>query len=72
MNFDKSGAIYLSNNQESRKTKYLDTRIHFVREYVEDGVIKVKYVKTSENEADPFTKNVNEKTLKRCHQYLVE
>ena len=62
---DNVGAIFLSNNSESRRTKYLDTKYHFVRHYVENGVIKVVFVTTETNLADPFTKNVNEKEYEK-------
>ena len=55
---DNVGAIYLSNNYTtSQRTKHIDTRYHFVREYVEDGVLKVVFVRGEDNEADIFTKN---------------
>ena len=63
INCDNEGAIFLSKNQESRKTKYLDTRIHFVRDFVEDGIIMVKFVRSDENLSDPYTKNVKQRSL---------
>ena len=33
-------------------------RYHFVREFVFDGFIKVLFVKTTENDADLFNKNL--------------
>mmetsp|Transcript_10573 Transcript_10573/g.23455 ORF Transcript_10573/g.23455 Transcript_10573/m.23455 type:complete len:134 (+) Transcript_10573:455-856(+) len=56
---DNVGAIFLANNQTSGdRTKHIDTRYHFVREYIEDGTIKVVFVKTHLNDADLHTKNV--------------
>jgi hypothetical protein len=56
---DNVGAIYLAKNHTtSQRTKHVDTRYHFVRNYIEDGIIKVSFVRSEENEADIFTKNV--------------
>ena len=34
-------------------------RYHFIREYIEDGIVKIVFVKSKENDADIFTKNVS-------------
>ena len=55
---DNVGAIFLSYNaKNSQRTKHIDIRAHYVREYVEDGVIKIVFVRSEDNEADTFTKN---------------
>ncbi len=47
---DNVGAIYMANNHTtSQRTKPVDTRYHFVGNYVEDGIQKP--------DADIFTKN---------------
>lgn len=69
---DNTGAIYLTGNRESRRTKYMDTKYHFVREYVEDGILKVIFVPTGENKADPYTKNVSECDSVRHFDYLTQ
>jgi hypothetical protein len=68
VNVDNIGAVYLAKNATTgNRTKHIDTRYHFVREYVEDGIIKVKFVRSEENHADLFTKNLNiEKFKKHC------
>jgi hypothetical protein len=66
INVDNVGAIYLSNNHSlGQRTKHIDMRRHFVREYVEDGIIKTKFVGTANNEADIHTKNTSEETFKK-------
>ena len=58
---DNVGAIYLAYNAKiSNRTKHVDTRIHFVRNYVENNVIKITFVRSEDNDADVFTKNVSE------------
>ena len=55
---DNSGSIFLSNNQESKLSKNLDTKVHFIRNYTEKGIIKVIYVRGDKNYADSLTKSV--------------
>ena len=58
---DNVGAIYLANNHyTSQRTKHIDIRTHFVREYIEDGIIKIIFIRSEDNDADIFTKNTSE------------
>ena len=58
---DNVGAIYIANNYTTgQRTKHIDIRTHFVREYIEEGIIKVVFVRSDENDADIFTKNTTE------------
>ena len=58
---DNVGAIYLANNHStSQRTKHIDIRTHFVREYIEDGIIKIIFITSEDNDADIFTKNTSE------------
>ena len=57
---DNVGAIFMAENSSSGvRTRHIDTRYHFVREHIEDGFIKIVFVKSRENVADLFTKNVS-------------
>ena len=56
---DNMGAIYMTENSTTNsRTRHVDTRYHYVREKVEDGEIEIVFVKSLENIADGFTKNV--------------
>jgi hypothetical protein len=56
---DNVGAIFLANNKTtSERTKHVDIRHHFVREHIEDGIVKIVFVKSCDNDADIFTKNL--------------
>jgi hypothetical protein len=56
---DNMGAIFMSENASATsRTKHVDTRYHFVREFVEDGFIRIVFVRTVDNVLDYFTKNV--------------
>ena len=62
---DNVGAIWLSNNRNTGdRTKHIDIRTSFVKEYQEDGKIIIKFVKSEDNEADIFTKNITENDAK--------
>jgi hypothetical protein len=63
---DNVGANYLSNNYSlSQRTKHIDKRRHFVREFVQDGTLKTIFVPTDENESDISTKNTQDDTYLR-------
>ena len=56
-------AIYLAYNTKiSNRTKHVDTITHFVRHYGEDRTIKIKFVRSEDNDADIFTKNTTAST----------
>ena len=67
---DNSGAIFLSNNQESKLSKHLDTKVHFIRNYTDEGIIKIIYVKGEENYADGFTKSVSKSVMEKNFDYM--
>ena len=57
---DNIGAIFIANNvTTSPRTKHIDVRYRFVNEFIEDGIIKIIFVKTEENDSDGFTKNLS-------------
>ena len=61
LRMDNTGAIYLSNNQAvGSRTKHIDIRTHYVRNLINEEIIKTLFVKSEDNAADIFTKNVTE------------
>jgi hypothetical protein len=63
---DNIGAIFMSENVSATKqTRHVHTRYRFVYEEVEDGRIVVRFVKTEDNKADPYTKNVKSEIYDR-------
>ena len=48
----------VANPDVSHRSKHLEVRYYKIREYVRDGLIDVKYVKTNRNVADFFTKGL--------------
>ena len=70
---DNIGAIFLGNNSSvGQRTKHIDIRSHFVREYIEDDVIKLVFVQTADNEADIFTKNTSEDLFNKHSSKFIE
>ena len=56
---DNLGAVFMSTNvTTSTRTKHVDIRSKFVREYVQDGTIKIIFVRSEENDSDIMTKNL--------------
>ena len=72
VHMDNVGAIWISNNRNTGdRTKYIDIRTAFVKEYKEDGKIIIKFVKSEDNEADIFTKNTSSIIFQRHQEKLV-
>jgi Reverse transcriptase (RNA-dependent DNA polymerase) len=60
VNVDNVGAIFMAENSTATsRTRHVDTRYHFIRELIEDGIIKIIFVRSGKNRADGFTKNVS-------------
>ena len=56
---DNIGAIFMSGNiTTTSRTKHVDIRYKYVNEYAEDGVIKIIFVKSEDNNSDILTKNL--------------
>ena len=65
MQCNKVWAILLARNTKtSHRTKYIDTRCHFVRKYIEDNVVVIVFVKSEDNQTDPYTKNMGVESFK--------
>ena len=59
---DNVEAIYLSKSATtSNRTRHIDTRYHFVRDYIDDGILKSVFVRSEDNHADIMTKNLSVK-----------
>ena len=69
---DNVGAIWLSNHRTTcDRTKHIDIRTSFVKDYQEDGKIISKFVKSEDNEADFFTKNTTNVIFQNHQKKLV-
>ncbi len=64
---DNKPAIAISKNPElHQKTKHIDISHHFIREKIENGLIEVIYIPSTENGADLLTKAVNATQQTMC------
>ena len=62
---DNLGAIFMSENVSVlQRTKHVDVRFRFVKQFTMEGFIKVIFVRSEENDADLFTKNLNGEKFK--------
>ena len=54
---NNEGVIALAkDNKYHSRTNHIDPQYHFIREVVEDNIIKIDYIPTCENVVDVFTK----------------
>jgi len=55
---DNQGTIALaySDGKTQARTKHIDIRMHFIRDYISEGIIEVQWVPTDAQKADFFTK----------------
>jgi hypothetical protein len=64
---DNVGAIFIGNNVTvSQRSKHIDIKYHFVREFIQDEFLTVIFVKSAENDSDLMTKNLGGE-LHRTH-----
>jgi hypothetical protein len=69
---DNVGAIYLANNYTTgQRTKHIDVRVHFFRQYIEEGILKIVFVRSEDNDADIMTKNTTEEIFEKQSEKLV-
>ena len=64
---DSSSAFYLSiNPAHHEKTKHIDIKLHFIKNVISKGVMKMVKIHTSNNPADMLTKVVPTTKFKTC------
>ena len=68
---DNQGAIFIASNAVTEKrTKHMDIRYHYIKEVVEQGKVRLYFVKTDENPADMLTKNLARDKFLNCRNTL--
>ena len=65
---NKSTIAMIENDKFSSRTKHIDVRLHFVRELVYNKRIKLKYIPTTINPADMFTKPLPGVSIERLRE----
>jgi hypothetical protein len=69
---DNKGAVDLANSWTATgRTRHISTRINFVRELKEEGIISVKWISNKHMSSDIFTKNVGGKGFERHRNVYV-
>ena len=59
LHVDSKGAVDLANNWSvGGRTRHVEVKQHFLRDLKEQGLIRVEWLPTDENESDLFTKNL--------------
>jgi 2-polyprenyl-6-methoxyphenol hydroxylase-like FAD-dependent oxidoreductase len=59
LKIDNQAAISLCKNPvHHERSKHIDTRFHYIRECVEEGMLKVQHVNTNDQLADILTKSL--------------
>jgi hypothetical protein len=56
---DNVGVIFMAKSSSGVRTSHVDTRYHLIWEHIEDSFIQIVFVKSCDNNADLFTKNVS-------------
>ena len=69
---DNSGAIVLANNWSARgRTEHVQTRMIFLRDLKEEGILKMVWKKGINNKVDMFTKNLAGPDFSKCSDDFV-
>ena len=70
--YDNTSAINISKNlvQHSR-TKHIEVRHHFIREFVKDGTLTLEFIHTDDQKVDLFTKPLDRKRFEFLRQNIV-
>jgi hypothetical protein len=69
---DNVGAIFMSESHSTMgKTKHIDIRHNFVRQYVDEGYLNLIFVKSEDNLSDGYTNNMNTEVYEKHHGEFV-
>jgi hypothetical protein len=69
---DNVGAIFMSESHSTTgKTKHIDIRHNFMRQYVDEGFLKISFVKLEDNWSNGYTKNTNIAVYEKHHGEFV-
>ena len=69
---DNQSTLAISaNGVKSDRTKHVDVKYHFITQTVEEGAVKLKWIPTSEQQADIFTKALAPPVFERLRQQLM-
>jgi hypothetical protein len=70
---DNIGEIFMSENALTGFcTWHVNTRYHFVQEFIKDGFIMIDFVRSAENDSDLFTKKINQELYAKHKKKFLE
>jgi hypothetical protein len=68
---DNQGAVEMANVPKMRpRTKHLNIKYHFFRQYVEDGTLQVVHISGEDQMADVLTKPLEETSFQKHRQAI--
>lgn len=67
---DNRGCIGMANNLETKRSKHIDVKHHFIRDHIAEGRIQVEPVGTQDQLADIFTKALDPGRVQELRKYL--
>ena len=67
---DNQGCIFLAKNSETRRTKHIDTKWHFIRNCVNEKRVSLQCVPTEHQEADILTKPLQRKRFEDLRGHI--
>ena len=68
---DNQSTIAISNNPvHHNRTKHIDTRLHFIRDLIEQKMIELQYVNTNQQVADVLTKSLPREKFNWCRDMM--
>ena len=72
LEIDNSGAVDLTNNWSAGgRTRHMETRMFFLRDMQEEGILKVHWLRGEDNPVDLFTKNLAGPAFEKCASVFV-
>ena len=72
INVDNQGAINLAKNPVNhQRSKHIDIKYHFIRSEIQNGNVKLQYVRTDNNVADIFTKPATRVKLEKLKNFIL-
>ncbi|XP_055645374.1 uncharacterized protein LOC129781891 [Toxorhynchites rutilus septentrionalis] len=67
---DNQGCIGMAKNCESKRSKHIDVKHHFIRDHISNGSVKIEHVRTENQLADFFTKPMEHYRLEQLGRRL--